>query len=137
MSLKIGQKQSSLVIQPSRKRETPPPRVTFRRVMQGGAEILAAGARVASRIVGGPFLAASFSGVDGNLPALGTGPLGIGGGGPQDPIGMLQDQGMSDDLKLLALQDKIQRNNRQFMLISNVMKARHDTAKSAISNIRS
>jgi hypothetical protein len=45
--------------------------------------------------------------------------------------------GGTGDLKLLALQDRIQRSNRQVVLISNVMRGRHDTAKSAISNLRS
>lgn len=42
----------------------------------------------------------------------------------------------SDDLRLLALQDQIQRCNRAIQLLSQVMKGRHDTAKEAISNIR-
>ena len=45
--------------------------------------------------------------------------------------------GGSGDLELLALQERIQRTSRQVMMVSNVMKGRHDTAKAAISNIRS
>lgn len=155
MSLKIGQNMSSLVIAPSRKRETPPPRVTFRKVMEGGAQILAAGARVATRIVGGPFLSAAVTAGTpvagasaGALPSVNSvrngagvsGSPGLGGNAaPDDPLGAFasQGQGMSEDLKLLALQDQIQRNNRQIAMVSNVMKARHDTAKAAISNLRS
>ena len=153
MSLKIGQHNSALVIAPSRKRETPPPRVTFRKVMEGGAQVLAAGARVATRIVGGPFLSAA---VTAGTPVAGSsavavpgvnsggtstnGTPGVSGNAAQDdPLGAFtnQGQGMSEDLKLLALQDQIQRNNRQIAMVSNVMKARHDTAKAAISNLRS
>lgn len=49
----------------------------------------------------------------------------------------LAEARMSMDLKLIALQAEIQRNNRKVRMLSNVMKARNDTAKSAISNIRS
>jgi len=152
MSLKIGQNNSALVIAPSRKRETPPPRVTFRKVMEGGAQVLAAGARVATRIVGGPFLSAAVTagtpvagagagalpGANGGSIANGAPAVG-GNAGQDDPLSAFtnQSQGMSEDLKLLALQDQIQRNNRQIAMVSNVMKARHDTAKAAISNLRS
>lgn len=135
MSLKIRQQPNALVVQPSRKRQTPPPRVTFRKVMEGGAQILAAGARVATRIVGGPFLAASLAGTEGLVPSTAD-PLDANSGSTQNPLDALRSDGMNDDLKLLALQERIQRNNRQFVLVSNVMKARHETAKSAITNIR-
>jgi hypothetical protein len=39
-------------------------------------------------------------------------------------------------LQYLQLQQKIQQDNRQFTLISNIMKAKHDTAKNAINNLR-
>jgi hypothetical protein len=161
MSVKINSRPQALVVAPTRRRETPQPRVTFRKVLDGGAQLLAAGARVATRIVGGPFLSAAVtnnpathvaqngalqnlspgvgggSGVGSNVPGLGGGPLGV-NNGTQNPLSpYMQNQGMTDDLQLLALQDQIQRNNRQIALVSNVMKARHDTAKSAISNIRS
>lgn len=137
--IEMSNMSSSLVLAPARVRETPPPKVSFRKVMEGGAQLLAAGARVATRIIGGPFLAAGMTGANSSLPGVGS--SGVGGtsgtGGIQDPLQSLQNQRMSDDLKLLALQDQIQRDNRQIALVSNVMKARHDTAKSAISNIRS
>jgi hypothetical protein len=47
------------------------------------------------------------------------------------------EQRMSDELELLTLQSEIQRRNRQIALLSNVLKARHDTAKAAINNLRS
>jgi len=131
---------NSLVAAPARKRETPPPSITFRKVMEGGAQLLLAGARVASRIVGGPFLAAtlpatSLSNRGTGLPEINGG--GSGGQGQTDPYQAFHEQRMNDELKLLALQDRIQRDNRQVTMVSNVMKARHETAKAAISNIRS
>lgn len=132
---------TSLVAAPPRKRETPPPAITFRKVMEGGAQLLMAGARVASRIVGGPFLAATLpataaSGGGTGLPEINAGGA-AGGQGQTDPYQAFHEQRMNDELKLLALQDRIQRDNRQVTMVSNVMKARHETAKAAISNIRS
>ncbi|UCF43965.1 MAG: RHS repeat protein [Planctomycetota bacterium] len=43
---------------------------------------------------------------------------------------------MSYNLQYLQLQNKMQRDNRQFTLISNIMKMKHDTAKNLINNIR-
>ena len=48
----------------------------------------------------------------------------------------MQEMQMSFNLQYLLLQNKISHENRQFTLISNIMKNRHDTAKNAINNIR-
>lgn len=40
------------------------------------------------------------------------------------------------NLQYLQLQNSISQENRQFSMISNIMKNRHDTAKNAINNIR-
>ena len=40
------------------------------------------------------------------------------------------------NLQYLQLQQKIQHENRQFTMVSNIMKNKHDTAKNAINNIR-
>jgi hypothetical protein len=121
----------------SRARQTPRPAVSFKKVMLGGAQVLLSGAKVASRIVGGPLLSAAVSadGGKGTGASLGEGPSSS--GGEMDSIKAYQDQRFGEDLKLLELQQKIQSNNRQITMLSNVMKARHDTEKSAISNIRS
>ena len=42
----------------------------------------------------------------------------------------------SFNLQYLQLQQKMQGQNRQFTMISNIMKVRHDTAKAAINNMR-
>ena len=39
-------------------------------------------------------------------------------------------------MQLLALQQQIQNDSQQFSTMSNVMRARYDTAKAAVSNIR-
>jgi len=47
-----------------------------------------------------------------------------------------QHQSAIDQLKLIQLQSDIQNENRQISMISNISKAKHDTAKAAITNIR-
>jgi hypothetical protein len=48
----------------------------------------------------------------------------------------MQEMQMSFNLQYLRLQNKIAHENRQFTMVSNIMKNRHDTAKNAINNIR-
>ena len=48
----------------------------------------------------------------------------------------MQKMQMSFNLQYLQLQNNISHENRQFSMISNIMKHKHDTAKSAINNIR-
>ena len=47
-----------------------------------------------------------------------------------------QEMNMSFNMQYLMLQQKMQSDNRQFTLLSNIMKTKHDTAKNAISNVR-
>ena len=42
----------------------------------------------------------------------------------------------SFNLQYLELQEKIQQDTRQFNLISNIMKTKHDAAKNALNNVR-
>jgi len=48
----------------------------------------------------------------------------------------MQEMQMSFNLQYLALQNAIQHENRQFSMISNIMKTKHDTVKNSIENIR-
>ena len=43
---------------------------------------------------------------------------------------------MSFNLQYLQLQSQMQNENRQFTMVSNIMKTKHDTVKNSISNIR-
>ena len=45
-------------------------------------------------------------------------------------------QGQASNLQLLALQEQVQQENQRFTTVSNVMRAKHDTAKAAVSNLR-
>jgi hypothetical protein len=42
----------------------------------------------------------------------------------------------SFNLQYLQIQNKISHENRQFSMVSNIMKTKHDTAKNSINNIR-
>lgn len=48
----------------------------------------------------------------------------------------LQESQMSFNLQYLQLQNSMQNENRQFTMVSNIMKTKHDTVKNSISNIR-
>ncbi len=48
---------------------------------------------------------------------------------------MMQD-GQASNMQLLALQQQIQEESQRFSTVSNVMRAKFDTAKAAVSNIR-
>jgi len=53
-----------------------------------------------------------------------------------DQTKQMQEMQMSFNLQYLNLQNKMQNENRQYSTISNVLKAKSDTAKNAINNIR-
>jgi hypothetical protein len=48
----------------------------------------------------------------------------------------MQELYESFNLEYLKLQRQMQSDNRQFTLMSNIMKVKHDTAKNAINNVR-
>ena len=53
-----------------------------------------------------------------------------------DEMMEMQEQNQVYNMQYLQLQQKAQADNRRFKTISNLMKVRHDTAKSAINNMR-
>jgi hypothetical protein len=48
----------------------------------------------------------------------------------------MQRESQLFNLQLLELQEDVQQENRRFTTVSNVLRAKHDTAKAAVSNIR-
>ncbi len=48
----------------------------------------------------------------------------------------MQQMNQAFNSQYLKLQQEMQKENRQFAMISNIMKVKHDTAKSAINNVR-
>ena len=66
------------------------------------------------------------------LPPAGAG---TGASGAPNVQSMMQD-GQTSNMQMLALQQQIQDESQRFTTISNVMRAKYDTAKAAVSNIR-
>ena len=157
---------SRLEIAATRTRQTEKPPAPFRDVLAGGVSLLMSGAEVATHVVAGPVMAAavhdarigavgSISGSFGSSSSLGapgvgtafeatgsgtTGPPPAGGGAgasgtPPNIQSMMQD-GQTSNMQMLALQQQIQEESQRFTTVSNVMRAKYDTAKAAVSNIR-
>lgn len=76
--------------------------------------------------------AASAAGASDAMVAM---TAGAPGGEAANMQAMMQD-GQASNLQLLALQQQVQQENQRFSTLSNVMRAKHDTAKAAVSNIR-
>jgi len=139
--VRSGGSDGRLEIDASRPRQTERPPAPFRSVLAGGVSVLMRGAEVATHVVGGLILAAAVHDARvGTTAAIGGAPGGggatvPGGGGVTTVESMLQD-GQASNMQLLALQQHIQQENQVFTTVSNVMRAKHDTAKAAVSNVR-
>ena len=141
-----GGTESRLEIDATRARQTERPAAPFRSVLAGGVSLLMSGAEVATHVVAGPVLAAAVlvvrAGATRALAGPGAGPAGAlaaagATGNPETTnVDALMQQGQMSNLQLLALQQQIQQENQRFTTVSNVMRAKHDTAKAAVSNIR-
>jgi hypothetical protein len=79
---------------------------------------------------GGTTSLAGSSGVPANLA--------MPGGDQSDMATMqaMQRESQVFNMQLLELQEDVQQENRRFTTVSNVLRAKHDTAKAAVSNIR-
>ncbi len=139
-------------------RVTPAPARPFKQVMSASERAIVGGAEAAvTHLPGGPVLAAAFrpgagssaagSGVDGGVRTLGSitsraeGPTGTAtdpsaGGSSAPNMDQVLSQSADQTLYYLQLQERISAENRAYTAVSNVLKARHDTVKNAIANIR-
>ena len=135
----IEQRTLSVTVSPARGRQTA--ENDFSSMVKRGAQravgVVAGGARFASSFLpGGAFISAVADVVDG---AVGN-QVATGVGGDKWELlraqEKLQEEGLSNSLQLLALQRKMNKETQTYTAISNVMKARHEMAKSAINNIR-
>ncbi|HEY6477003.1 MAG TPA: hypothetical protein VI456_10505, partial [Polyangia bacterium] len=146
-----------LEIDATRARQTERPPAPFRDVLAGGVSLLMSGAEVATHVMAGPVMAAAVH--DARVGAVGTisggaaapGAFGAGaapvgaagvaaaaaapGSGMSNIQSMMQD-GQSSNMQMLALQQQVQEESQRFTTVSNVMRAKYDTAKAAVSNIR-
>jgi hypothetical protein len=148
---------------PSAARVTAPPAQPFKAMMGAGASAILSGAEQAvTRLPGGPILAAALrpgpgvgggvshapaspglSGVAGGVGGASAAPEGSAGTasgaavtGADGGIESTLNQSANQNLYFLELQERMSAESRNFSAISNVLKARHDTVKNAIGNIR-
>jgi len=133
-------------------RTTATPARPFQQLVRASASAIVASAEeAATRLPGGPILAAAIR----PAPGAGSVPSGVtpegatnagaSSGGSAAPSGsgtapggiegVLADNA-DQNLYYLQLQERISQENRTFTAVSNVLKARHETVKNAISNIR-
>jgi hypothetical protein len=130
-------------------------------MMSAGANAILSGAEQAvTRLPGGPILAAALrpgagdlgppqtaagalpAGAAGSLSPEGTaGTAGLQGGGgtggaESGGVESALNQSANQNLYFIEIQERISAESRSYSAISNVLKARHDTVKNAIGNIR-
>src|SRR5438105_4768103 len=143
----VESSRGALVVELARTRQTERPAAPFRQALATGVNVLMSGAEVATSVLGGPILAAAVQGarsdvvgglsgppaadpLTGGVPPPAPGVMG-GPGAELADVRELQRESQSFNLQLLALQEEVQQENRRFSTVSNVLRARHDTAKAA------
>jgi hypothetical protein len=137
-------------------RVTAAPAQPFKAMMNAGAGAILSGAEQAvTRLPGGPILAAAIrpsasdvgpaqvSGAtgrslapEGTAGTAGAGPAVVGGAGEGGSLEAALQQSANQNLYFIEIQERISAESRNYSTISNVLKARHDTVKNAIGNIR-
>ena len=139
-------------------RVTAPPGQPFKSMMSAGASAILNGAEQAvTRLPGGPILAAALRPGPSDVGPAQTsgataqslapeGAAGTSGGGriPGAPTASAEGGGIesalsqsaNQNLYFIEIQERISAESRNYSAISNVLKARHDTVKNAIGNIR-
>ena len=142
---------------PTAARTTSPPARPFQQVISAGAgAIVQSAEQAATHLPGGPILATAMrsplrgaaanaalspEGASSALPAT-QGALGAGTGGTLGAVGGapgiegVVSQGVDQNMYFLELQERISQESRTYSALSNVLKARHETVKNAIGNIR-
>ena len=157
-----GISRMDVVSTDSAPRVTPPSGVPFKEMVSRGAGAVLRGAEAAiTSLPGAPIVAAAVrpGGGSGPAPVAGspaTGAAGFAGsrpgaltsgtaegpagtGGPAAEGSTVESalaQSQEFNLYYLQLQEQLAAENRAYSAMSNVLKARHDTVKNAIENIR-
>ncbi len=160
MTTRIGTGGPSTYVSavPTAARTTAPSGRPFQQFVNASSSaILNSAAQMATRLPGGPVLVAAVrsgtaggnvaparspEGASSALPGAGVGVPGIGAGGAlaggegSGAIDGVLSQGTDQNLYFLELQERISQESRAYTALSNVLKARHETVKNAIGNIR-
>lgn len=129
-------------VAPSTERKTEPGGFgrALESVAAGALGALAGGASLAAPFLpGGLALAGAVRGATRQLSQATSGAArsgaDLGGGDIVEATRALQQEAQSFNLQYLTLQESLQRESREFTALTNVMKLKHDTARSAIANI--
>ncbi len=119
-------------------RRTPPtPGRQFRAVLEHTATGLLAGVERASAFVpGGTLVGAAIRTAGGGALAGTAEAPAPSGDDPTGSLDALVGTGADQSIALLELQQRMSLEQRQYMAISNALKARHDTAKNVLGNVR-
>lgn len=137
----------SIHVAPTTERKTEPGRfgAALRTAAAGVAQGIAASVELAAPFVpGGTVLSGAVRSAAATLVPRGrtgsaaTATAAGGASGEGDVLAAtraLQQESQSFNLQYLQLQENMQRESREFTALSNVMKVKHDSAKSAINNI--
>jgi hypothetical protein len=139
-------------------RVTAAPGQPFKSMMSAGASAILSGAEQAvTRLPGGPILAAALRpgpsdvgsaqtsaaagqslSPEGAAGTSGASALGAppGAGAEGSSLESALSQSANQNLYFIEIQERISAESRNYSAMSNVLKARHDTVKNAIGNIR-
>lgn len=135
--------QANLTLRDTEPRVTPaPPSRQFSETLGEGAHALLAGVEQAAGFLpGGNAVAAAIRSGSSQAGGGESAAAGTTGATPAgtSPTGSLQgviDSSANSAVELLALQQEIAMEQRRFQTTSNVLKARHDTSKAVIQNVR-
>ena len=113
----------------------------FRQALADSASVVLGGLEAAAgALPGGSVVTAAVRGASraGGASPLG-GAEGASGAGASPESGSVENvlaQSADQNLYFLRIQEELQSENRRYSALSNVLKARHETVKNAIGNIR-
>jgi hypothetical protein len=132
---------TSLRISESRPRPTPPPAGRkFRDAMAHAATRLLAGVEATSPLLpGGALVGLAARGVSSRVAStssMSTSAGALGALGTDGATGGALSAGANETLELLALQREIGLEQQRYGVMSAVLKARHETARNVIQNVR-
>lgn len=130
---------ANVTVEPSHGRATAQPADRqFRSVLRDGAGALLGGVESATSVLpGGGLVSATVRGVASAASGGSADEASVAGeGGASSALASTLGNQSDTQMQYLELQQRMQDENRRFTTLSNVLKARHETAKTAIGNIR-
>ncbi len=121
---------NSIVITPALEATSPDRAKQFKGFLKETGRVAVGALSVASGVVSSPLVSLAAGGATSSGTTTGSTTPEL------DAMKTLQTQNQKFSMDYLKLQTELQEENRRFTTLSNVEKARHDTAKAAINNLR-